>query len=107
MKSKWYHGALVRFDDYFVYYSRGHWLNSATMVATPDGERRFNKKVEQPDQFSRVEVNYADGALTFYYNGEVEDVVDIPKRYRSGSIVVGFCGYNAAYAIRDVVLLKH
>ena len=106
VKAKWYHGIVARFGAYSAHYSRGHWLNSATMLSTPGNERRFPRIVDKPDEFARVEARYDNGSLTFLYNGQLEGGVDIPPEYRNEPIVVGFCGYNSAYVIRDVVFRK-
>jgi hypothetical protein len=105
VRSKWYQGAVLIVDDSKFVFSRGHWGNTATLSSLNGVEKRLRGQVVEADQYHTVEIHYAQGEVTVYYDGKSVDKVRFLKHGSSPKFFVGFIGYNGDYSIKDMFLV--
>ncbi|MDR3401382.1 MAG: hypothetical protein P4L99_02700 [Chthoniobacter sp.] len=104
VRSKWYQGAVLILDDSKFVFSRGNWGNAATLSSLNGVEKRLPGQVLETDQYHAVEIHYAQGEVTVYYDGKVVDKRRFLKHSATPKFFVGFLGYDGEYSFKDFFL---
>ena len=105
VRSKWYQGVVLILDDSKFICSRGHWGNTATLSSLNGVEKRLRGQVLETDQYHAVELHYAQGEATVYYDGKPIEKRRFLKHSSNPKIFVGFIGYDGEYSIKDLFLV--
>lgn len=105
VRSRWYQGVVLILDDSKFVCSRGHWGNTATLSSLNGAEKRLPGQVLEPDQYHAVELRYAQGEATVYYDGKPIEKRRFLKHSPKPNFFVGFLGYDTEYSIKDLFLV--
>jgi len=104
VRSKWYQGVVLILDDSKFVFSHGHWGNAATLSSLNGVETRLPGQVLEPEQYHAVELHYAQGEVTVYYDGKLAEKRRFLKHSSNPKFFVGFIGYDADYNIKGLFL---
>jgi hypothetical protein len=105
VRSRWYQGVVLLLDDSKFVFSRGHWGNAATLSALNGVEKRLPGQVLEAGQYHAVELHYAQGEATVYYDGKPVEKRRFAKHSSIPIFFVGFIGYDTDYSIKDLFLV--
>jgi hypothetical protein len=105
VRSRWYQGLVLILDDSKFVFSRGHWGNTATLSSMNGVEKRLPGQVLEPEQYHAVELHYAQGEATVYYDGKPVEKRRFLKHSSHPKFFVGFIGYDGEYSIKDLFLV--
>jgi len=104
VRSKWYQEAILIVDDSRFIFSRGNWGNTATLSTLNGAEHRLPGQVFEPERYHTIELHYAQGEVTVYYDGKPVEKRRFLKHSSNPKFFVGFMGYDAEYSIKDLFL---